>query len=47
MATWWAIMFTGDPTDEDLEHVTDLIRQGFTSGNLIEEPTATERERTT
>ena len=35
MATWWDITFTGDPTDDDLEHVAELIKQGFTSGQLI------------
>lgn len=37
MATWWDITFTGDPTDTDREHVADMIRQGFTSGQLINE----------
>ena len=40
MATWWEITFTGDPTETDLEHVAGLIREGFTSGQLIEEPAA-------
>jgi hypothetical protein len=35
MATWWQIEFTGDPTDADREHVADLVRQGFTSGQLF------------
>jgi hypothetical protein len=38
MATWWEITFTGDPTEDDLEHVAELIREGFTSGQLIERP---------
>jgi hypothetical protein len=37
MATGWEITFTGDPTDLDLEHVAGLVRQGFTSGQLIED----------
>jgi len=36
MATWWKIEFTGEPTEADLEHVAEQIREGFTSGQLIE-----------
>ena len=36
MAAWWEITFTGDPTEDDLEHVARAIRQGFTSGQLTE-----------
>jgi hypothetical protein len=34
MATWFEITFTGDPTDEDRERAAELIRDGFTSGQL-------------
>jgi hypothetical protein len=37
MATWWQIEFTGDPTETDLEHVAELVKQGFTSGQLRED----------
>lgn len=37
LATWWQIEFTGDPTEEDLEHVAGLVKEGFTSGQLIED----------
>ena len=37
MATWWRIEFEGDPTEADLEHVADLVKDGFTSGQLIED----------
>ena len=35
LATWWQIEFTGEPTETDLEHVADLVKQGFTSGQLL------------
>jgi hypothetical protein len=38
MATWWEITFTGEPTGDDLAHVAELIPQGFTSGQLVNEP---------
>ena len=38
MATWWEITFTGDPTEGDFEHVSEMVKQGFTSGQLINEP---------
>jgi hypothetical protein len=34
MATWFEITFTGDPTDEDRERAAELVRGGFTSGQL-------------
>jgi hypothetical protein len=38
MATWFEITFTGDPTDADRERAADLVREGFTSGQLRGEP---------
>jgi hypothetical protein len=37
MATWWEITFTGEPDDTDRERVAGLIREGYTSGQLIED----------
>lgn len=36
MATYWEITFTGTPSQTDLEHVAELIRDGFISGQLAE-----------
>jgi hypothetical protein len=41
MATWWEITFTGDPTGDDLAHVAELIPQGFTSGQLVNDAPVT------
>jgi hypothetical protein len=38
MATWFTITFEGEPTESDFERVSDLARQGYTSGQLINEP---------
>lgn len=38
MATWFEIEFTGEPTDADRERAADLVRDGFTSGQLLNEP---------
>jgi hypothetical protein len=32
---FWEITFTTEPNDIDLEHIADLIRQGFTSGEIV------------
>lgn len=37
MATHWSLDITGTPTDADLEHIAKLIKEGFTSGQLVEE----------
>jgi hypothetical protein len=42
MATWFEITFTGEPTDSDRERAAELIRDGFTSGQLLGEPDAPE-----
>lgn len=40
MATWFEITFTGDPTEADFKRVAELAADGFTSGQLINEPGA-------
>jgi hypothetical protein len=40
MATWFTITFEGEPTEADFERVADLARDGFTSGQLVNEPDA-------
>ncbi len=40
MATWWELTFTGEPTEADFRRVAEMAAQGFTSGQLINEPRA-------
>ena len=39
---WWKIEFTGvtDPSEHSLEHIAGLIKEGYTSGQILEEPQA-------
>ena len=32
---WWEINFTIEPNEIDLEHIAELIKQGFTSGQIV------------
>ena len=36
---WWDLKITGkfELTDVDREHIAELIKEGFTSGNLTDE----------
>jgi hypothetical protein len=38
MATWWDLTFTGEPTENDFARVAEMVAQGFTGGQLINEP---------
>jgi hypothetical protein len=38
MATWFEITYTGDPTEADYARVAELAGQGFTSGQLLNDP---------
>lgn len=38
MATWFEIIYTGDPTEDDYARVSRLAADGFTSGQLINDP---------
>jgi len=40
---WWKIEFTGvtDPSEHNLEHIAGLIKEGYTSGQILEELQAT------
>ena len=31
---WWSLDCTVEPNDTDLEHIIELIRMGFTSGEV-------------
>jgi len=39
---WWKIEFTGvtDPSEHSLEHIATLIKEGYTNGQILEEPQA-------
>jgi hypothetical protein len=37
MASWFEIIYTGDPTENDYRRVAELAAQGFTEGQLINE----------
>jgi hypothetical protein len=44
MATWWTLTFEGEPTEADFERVSEMTAQGFTSGQLINEPGTEDEE---
>lgn len=35
MATWFEIIYTGEPTAADYQRVSALAAEGYTSGELI------------
>lgn len=37
MATYFKIVYTGEPTDADYARVAELAAQGYTEGQLINE----------
>ncbi len=34
---WWEIKYSIEPNEIDLEHIADLIKDGFTSGQMVQE----------
>ena len=40
MATSWTLTFEGEPTEADFRRVAEMTAQGFTSGQLINDPGA-------
>lgn len=38
---WWTLSTTVDPDETDLEHIADMIRQGYTSGEIVKTTEAT------
>ena len=46
MATWFRIEFEGEPTEADFARVARLAGEGYTSGQLINEPGAEDEEHT-
>jgi len=35
-AGWWHIVYTVEPSDFDREHIAQLIRQGYTEGEIVQ-----------
>lgn len=33
---WWKLETTIKPNDADLEHIAELIKEGYTSGEIIQ-----------
>ena len=34
---WWSLETTGEITDNDREHIGKSIKEGFTSGEIVED----------
>lgn len=34
---WWHIEYTIEPTEADLEHISEQIKEGFLGGQIIQE----------
>lgn len=43
-ATWFTITFEGEPTEADFARVSELAAGGYTSGQLLNEPGAEDKE---
>jgi len=41
---WWTIEFTIEPRDCDLEHIAELIKEGYTEGEMTQEYDEEEEE---
>ena len=31
---WWTLITTVDPDEVDIEHIAEMVRQGFTAGEI-------------
>lgn len=36
MAISWSLTIEGEPTEDDLGHIAELVQQGYTSGELVD-----------
>lgn len=36
----WSIEFTTEPNEMDLEHIAEMIKQGYTSGQIVQDEPA-------
>jgi len=34
---WWKLETTAEPNEMDLEHIAEMIKQGFTSGEIVKD----------
>lgn len=34
---WWSITFTVEPSGQDIEHIAELIKEGYTSGEIVQD----------
>ncbi len=34
---WWKIEFTVEPNEVDLEHISKLVKEGYTEGEIVSE----------
>lgn len=34
---WWTLTTTTEPNEVDLEHIAEMIKQGYTSGEITED----------
>ena len=41
---WWKIEYTVEPTDIDLGHIAELIKQGYREGEIVEDDSPDESE---
>ena len=48
-SSWWRLSVDDypnyEPNEIDLEHIAEMIKQGFTQGELIQEDKSEEKER--
>jgi hypothetical protein len=34
---WWTIEFTVEPSESDLDHIAEMIKQGCTQGEIVKD----------
>lgn len=34
---WWKLEYTVEPSESDLEHIAELIKEGYTQGEICED----------
>jgi hypothetical protein len=34
---WWSLDTTVEPNECDLEHIAEMIKQGYTSGEIVQD----------
>lgn len=41
---WWELKTTVEPTESDLEHIAEVIKEGFTSGEITKDDDEDEQD---